>query len=159
MGSMKALAQEAESISIGLSDFFGHPESEWDYYKKDNPEHVATNGTVIHTHGKDIFVYNKGTCDICECDFSETFFPDCECYEVRTQEQKNEDDNYLSHQWEEIYRKSAEDEVRDKRIEEVDKISKMLDQGKLDEMRKYLDVKRMELGIGVQLELFPKEDT
>jgi hypothetical protein len=35
----------------------------------------------------------------------------------------------------------------------------MLDQGKLDEMRKYLDVKRMELGIGVQLELFPKEDT
>jgi hypothetical protein len=77
---MKALAQEAEAISIGLSDFFGHPESEWDYYKKDNPDHIATNGTVIHTRGKDIFVYNKGTCDICECDFSETFFPDCGCY-------------------------------------------------------------------------------
>ena len=159
MSTIKREAEEAESISIGLSDFFGHPESDWDYYKKDNPKHVATNGAVIHTHGRDIFVYNKGTCDICENDFSETFFPDCGCYEVRTQEQKNEDDNYISHQWDEVYRNSAEKEVRDERIEEVDKISKMLDQGKLDEMRKYLDVKRMELGIGVQLELFPKEDT
>ena len=76
-----------------------------------------------------------------------------------TEEQRNEDADYRNYQEEEIYRRSAENEVRDKRIEEVDKISKMLDQGKLDEMRKYLDVKRMELGIGVQLELFPKEDT
>ena len=159
MSTIKREAEEAESISIGLSDFFGHPESDWDYYKKDNPEHVATNGAVIHTRGRDIFVYNKGTCDICGCDFSETFFPDCGCYEVRTQEQKNEDDNYISHKWDEVYRNSAEKEVRDERIGEVDKISRMLDQGKLDEMRKYLDVKRMELGIGVQLELFPKEDT